>query len=31
MLVEIDARAKIEEIEQEMDEWMPVFIYNANE
>jgi adenylate kinase len=30
MLVEIEASKSIEEITQQMDEWMPVFIYNAN-
>lgn len=30
MLVEIDAARSIHEIEAQMDEWMPVFIYNAN-
>jgi adenylate kinase len=30
MLVEIEASRSIEEITQQMDEWMPVFIYNAN-
>lgn len=31
MLVEIDASLRIEEIEKQMDEWMPMFIYDANE
>jgi adenylate kinase len=30
MLVEIDASRRIEELQAQMDEWMPVFIYNAN-
>lgn len=30
MLVEIDASRTIEETQAEMDEWMPMFIYNAN-
>lgn len=30
MLVEIDASRGIEEITAQMDEWMPMFIYNAN-
>ncbi len=31
MLIEIDASRSIEEIEAQMDEWMPMFIYDANE
>ncbi len=31
MLIEIDASRRIQEIEAQMDEWMPMFIYNANE
>jgi adenylate kinase len=31
MLVDIDASRSIEETEAEMDEWMPMFIYNAND
>jgi adenylate kinase len=30
MLVEIDASRTIEEIESQLDSWMPTFIYNAN-
>jgi adenylate kinase len=30
MLVEIDASRTIEETQAEMDEWMPMFIYDAN-
>jgi adenylate kinase len=30
MLIEIDASRSIHEIEQELDEWMPMFIYSAN-
>jgi adenylate kinase len=30
MLVEIDASRTIEETQEQMDEWMPMFIYNAN-
>lgn len=30
MLVEIDASRSIAEIEAQLDEWMPTFIYNAN-
>lgn len=30
MLVEIDASRGIDEMIQQMDEWMPMFIYNAN-
>ncbi len=31
MLVDIDASRSIEDIERQLDEWMPMFIYNANE
>lgn len=31
MLIEIDASRTIQEIEAQMDEWMPMFIYDANE
>jgi adenylate kinase len=31
MLVEIDASRTIQETEAQMDEWMPMFIYNAND
>lgn len=30
MLIEIDATRSIHEIEEQLDEWMPMFIYNAN-
>lgn len=30
MLIEIDASRTIQEIEAQLDEWMPTFIYNAN-
>jgi adenylate kinase len=30
MLVEIEASRSIEETQHQMDEWMPMFIYNAN-
>ncbi len=30
MLIDIDATRSIQEIEAQLDEWMPMFIYNAN-
>lgn len=30
MLIEVDATRSIQEIEAQLDEWMPMFIYNAN-
>lgn len=31
MLIEVDASRTIHDIEEQMDEWMPMFIYSANE